>query len=242
MAKLFAKRIKMVMPTIIEETQFSFIEGRHLLQSALITNEVIEEARRSHTPCLIFKVDYEKAYDSISWEFLMYMLRRIGFSPKWVKWIEGCINLPQFQFCGSFNWVDEESNDRKFVYKGFLVGSNNVSISLLQYADDTILVVEASMDNVRTLKAILRAFELVLGLKINFAKSCFRAFGVSDQWKQDAAKYLNCSLLTLPFVYLGIPIGANPRVPKSVVDKLLRLQRRFLWGGGLDHNKIAWIK
>ena len=98
MAKLFAKRIKMVMPTIIEETQFSFIEGRHLLQSALITNEVIEEARRSHTPCLIFKVDYEKAYDSVSWEFLMYMLRRIGFSPKWVKWIEGCINLPQFQF------------------------------------------------------------------------------------------------------------------------------------------------
>ena len=32
------------------------------------------------------------------------------------------------------------------------------------------------------------------------------------------------------------------RVPKSVVDKFLRLQRRFLWGGGPDHKKIAWIK
>jgi len=80
-AKLLVKRMKMVMPTIIDETQFAFIEGRHLLQSALITNEVIEEARRSHKPCLIFKVDYEKAYDSVSWEFLLYMLRRMGFSP-----------------------------------------------------------------------------------------------------------------------------------------------------------------
>ena len=31
------------------------------------------------------------------------------------------------------------------------------------------------------------------------------------------------------------------RVPKSVVDKLVRIQRRFLWGRGPDQNKIAWI-
>jgi len=32
------------------------------------------------------------------------------------------------------------------------------------------------------------------------------------------------------------------RIPKSVVEKLHRIQHRFLWGGGLDHKKIAWIK
>ena len=32
------------------------------------------------------------------------------------------------------------------------------------------------------------------------------------------------------------------RVPKKVVDKLVCLQRKFLWGGGADHNKIAWVK
>ena len=32
------------------------------------------------------------------------------------------------------------------------------------------------------------------------------------------------------------------RVPKSVADKLVRLQRRFLWGGGPDQNKIAWVR
>ena len=80
------------------------------------------------------------------------------------------------------------------------MGSKNVNISILQYADDTIFFGEASMDNVKALKATLRAFELISCLKINFAKSYFGAFGVNEQWKLDAAKYLNCSLLTLPFV------------------------------------------
>ena len=67
------------------------------------------------------------------------------------------------------------------------------------------------MENVKEIKTILRTFELVSGLKINFAKRCFGAFGEIDQWKQQAAKYLNCGLLTFPLVYLGIPIRANPR-------------------------------
>ena len=66
------------------------------------------------------------------------------------------------------------------MYKGLLVGSNNVSISILHYADDTIFFGEASMENVKDIKAILSTFELVSGLKINFAKSCFGASGVTD--------------------------------------------------------------
>ena len=177
----------------------------------------------------------------------------------------------------------------KRIYKGFLVGINRVEVSI--HADDTIFFGEATMENVRAIKAILRAFELVSGLKINFATSSFGAFGVPDQWKIVAANYLNCSLMSFPFTYLGVPIGANPRrsqtwdpiiskcerklakwkqkhlsfggrvtliksmltsipiyflsffrVPKKVVDKLVRLQRNFLWGGGHDQNKIAWIK
>ena len=89
-AKLLANRMK-VMPFIIHETQSAFIEGRHLIQSAMIANEVVDEAKRSQKPCLVFKVDYEKAYDSVSWEFLIYMLRRMGFCAKWIQWIEGCL-------------------------------------------------------------------------------------------------------------------------------------------------------
>ena len=125
------------------------------------------------------------------------------------------------------------------LYKGFNIASSEVSISLLQYADDTIFFGEASMENVKVLKAILRTFEVVSGLKINFAKSSFGAFGRDDQWRQMAATYLNCSQLALPFVYLGIPIGANPRqahVWEPIIQKyerrLARWKQRYISFGG----------
>jgi len=64
------------------------------------------------------------------------------------------------------------------------VGANNVEINILQYADDTIFFGEATMENVNAIKVILRSFELVAGLKINFAKSCIGAIRMSDQWNQ----------------------------------------------------------
>ena len=62
-----------------------------MLHSVLIANEVVEEVKRGSKSCLVFKVDYEKPYDSVSWDFLVYMLWRMGFCPKWITWIEGCL-------------------------------------------------------------------------------------------------------------------------------------------------------
>jgi len=50
----------------------------------LIANEVAEEAKRRQKLCTVFKVVYEKAYDSVSWEFLVYMLKRLDFCSKWI--------------------------------------------------------------------------------------------------------------------------------------------------------------
>ena len=189
---------------------------------------------------MVFKVDYEKTYDSVSWNFLIYMLRRLGLCPKWIKWVEGCLKSasisvlvngsPSAEFIPQrglrqgdplapllFNIVAKGLNGlmreavEKNLFRGFLVGRNNVEISILQYADDTIFFGEASMENVKAIKVILRSFELVSGLKINFAKSSFGAIEKPEQWKKDAEKYLNCRLLFIPFTYLGIPIGTNPR-------------------------------
>jgi len=88
-SKLLAKRLKKVMSSIIDGRQSAFIEGRHLLHGVLVANEVVEEAKRKQKLCLVFKVDYEKAYDSVSWNFLFYMIRRMGFCP---RWIEGCLS------------------------------------------------------------------------------------------------------------------------------------------------------
>jgi len=67
------------------------------------------------------------------------------------------------------------------------VGKDGIEISILHYADDTIFFDEASMQNVKVLKAILRSFEMVSGLKINYAKSQFGAVGKSAQWLNEAA-------------------------------------------------------
>lgn len=83
-AKLLARRLKGVLPSIIDEQQTTFVEGRHMLHSVLIVNEVVEEAKRFKKPCLVFKADYEKAYNSVSWEFMLYMLKRMGFYSKWI--------------------------------------------------------------------------------------------------------------------------------------------------------------
>lgn len=64
------------------------MEGRNLLQSVMVTNEVVEEAKRGRNKCLVFKVDYEKTHDLVSWEFLLYMLKRMGNGTKWIGWIK----------------------------------------------------------------------------------------------------------------------------------------------------------
>ncbi|KAL5154172.1 putative ribonuclease H protein [Glycine soja] len=78
------------------------------------------------------------------------------------------------------------------------------------YANDTVFVGEAVWDNIHAIKAILRGFELASGLKIIFAKSQFGVIGDGVNWAREAANNLNCRQLECPFLYLGIPTGANP--------------------------------
>ena len=61
----------------------------------------------------------------------------------------------------------------KGYYKDYKVGNGSYAVSLLQYADDTIFFGDVDQRNVFTIKTILRFFELVPGLKVNFHKSNF---------------------------------------------------------------------
>jgi len=69
-AKVLSNRLKKVLPCIIDEHQSTFMEGRQLLHSVVVASKAVEEAKRRNKSCLVFKVDYEKAYDSVSWDFL----------------------------------------------------------------------------------------------------------------------------------------------------------------------------
>jgi len=83
--------MKEVLSLVIDEHQSVLLRNRGMLDSVLIANEVVEEVRRNQRSALCFKVDYEKAYDSIRGNFLLDMLHRLGFLCKWIKWVKGCL-------------------------------------------------------------------------------------------------------------------------------------------------------
>ena len=189
---------------------------------------------------MIFKVDFEKAYDSVSWGFLNYMMMRMGFSGKWRQWIYGCLSSatisilingsPTSEFVPHrglrqgdplapflFNIVAEgltglmRTAISKNLFHSYRVGRQKEEINILQYANDTLFFGTATMDNIRVLKSILRIFEMVSGLKINYAKSQFGCMGKSEVWCREAALFLNCGQLDIPFSYLGIPVGTTSK-------------------------------
>ncbi|XP_057425987.1 secreted RxLR effector protein 78-like [Lotus japonicus] len=90
-SKLLAIRLKKVMGKLISEQQFAFLGGRQMLDSVVVVNEAIKAAKRAKKPTICFKVDYEKAYDSVRWDFLLYMMGRMNFCRKWINWIKSCL-------------------------------------------------------------------------------------------------------------------------------------------------------
>ncbi|MCI21997.1 cysteine-rich receptor-like protein kinase [Trifolium medium] len=67
LAKVLANRVHLVIGSVIFETQTAFVKDRQILDGILIANEVVDEARRFNKELMLFKVDFEKAYDSVDW-------------------------------------------------------------------------------------------------------------------------------------------------------------------------------
>jgi hypothetical protein len=91
-------------------------------------------------------------------------------------------------------------------FKPFVVKEGEISISHLQYVDDTLFIGEECVENLWCIKAILRWFELMSGLKVNFSKSNLIGINIEGGFLQVAAKFLKCKLGKLPFIYLGLPV------------------------------------
>jgi len=73
-SKVLSCRMKKVLPLVNDECQSAFLKDRGLLDSVVVANEVVEKLRRCGKRGLCLKVDYEKAYDSVSRAFLTDML------------------------------------------------------------------------------------------------------------------------------------------------------------------------
>jgi len=168
------------------------------------------------------------------------MLGRLGFYSTWIKWIRGCMELATVSVLVNESPTEEFRPAKRlrqgdpltpFLYilvaeglaglerqalKANLmhrvkIGSKEVEVNLLQFADDTLFFCEDSRSNVFIMKTILRGFELASGLKINFHKSKLAGINVQNYDLSCYLEILNCGLMSNPFKYLGLEVGGNPR-------------------------------
>ncbi|GKD13922.1 RNA-directed DNA polymerase, eukaryota, reverse transcriptase zinc-binding domain protein [Tanacetum coccineum] len=89
--KLLANRLSLVIRECVSSEQSAFIKGSNILYGLLILNEVMEWHRKRKKRLMIFNVNFEKAYDSLRWEFLDLVMAKMGFGFKWRMWIKGCL-------------------------------------------------------------------------------------------------------------------------------------------------------
>ncbi len=82
-SNVLANCLKSVLPKLISKFQNAFIQGRKILDSVLIANEVLDSRLKQGQLGVLCKLDIEKAYDHLSWDFLLYLLRRCGFLGQW---------------------------------------------------------------------------------------------------------------------------------------------------------------
>ncbi|XP_071735979.1 uncharacterized protein [Rutidosis leptorrhynchoides] len=93
LAKLLSNLLKKVIPNLVNFEQSGFIKGRNIMDGALIANETISFLKNNRRKSLVFKVDFEKTFDCLNWEYLEEIMSIIGFGKRWIKWILYCLNI-----------------------------------------------------------------------------------------------------------------------------------------------------
>jgi hypothetical protein len=105
-------------------------------------------------------------------------------------------------------------------------------LSVLQYADDTILFMDHDYDKACNLKLILCAFEQLSGLKINFHKSEIFCFGAAKESEHLYSQLFGCKTGTYPFRYLGIPMHVRKLSNADWATLLERIEKKLgSWKG-----------
>jgi hypothetical protein len=98
---------------------------------------------------------------------------------------------------------------------------------IIQYVDDTLLILPAQLDEIMVVKDTLVKFSKSIGLKINFSKSQMLPINVDEEVLKQLAEEFGCQVGTMPFTYLVLPLGTTRPTIAELSPLVCRLERKL---------------
>ncbi|XP_016200333.1 uncharacterized protein LOC107641352 [Arachis ipaensis] len=162
------RRMRSVMPGLVGETQSTFVKGQKIHDGALIACETVHWLKTRKKKVAIIKLDFQKTYDLVKWSFVDIVLQKMGFGWRWRELVKECVSsasmsilindspskpfkmergLRQGDQPSLFLFVLVVDVLHKMVREAvrnkhilsLLIGNDNIELSHLHFADDTIL-------------------------------------------------------------------------------------------------------
>ena len=247
LTKTLALRLQRVIPKIVHPNQTGCVKGRYIGENIRILMDMIDFAN-CHTlnSCVAF-LDFEKAFDSVSWQFLFKTLHKFNFGPDFISWIQIIYSKPECAVTNNghasefftitrgirqgcpisallFILVAEVMSinirNSKNI-KGFVLG--DVEIKITQYADDTSLFL-SDIDSLRNVIKLLDNFSTCSGLKLNKEKTEAIQLGIMSHEKSKSN--LGIKWIDQPTKVLGVWICRDPGLitEKNVLEKIQKIK------------------
>jgi len=243
-SKILADRLASIMPAITSVQQRGFIRGRNIKDCICLTSEAINVLnKKSFGGNMALKVDIEKAFDTLDWNFLLRVLKAFGFNDIFCNWIQSILAsakisisingklhgffscsrgvrqgdpLSPLLFCLAEEVISRSTT--KLVREGklkLILGSRNNPVpSHILYADDIMLFCKASNSNIQALTNLFQKYAQISGQFVNPQKSFIYAGSINHHRLLNIATSTGFNIGSLPFTYLGVPIFRGK--PKTI--------------------------
>lgn len=249
-AKVMAQRLAPRMNELVPYTQNAFIRGRSIHEKFIFVKGLVQQYHRQHKEMILLKLDISKAFDTVSWCFLLDMLKWRGFGAKWRLCLVSLFLTAETSILINGN----ESNPFKparGLRQGdplspllFVLATDALQAVVAQakasgllsepaprrpvpsisiYADDAVLFFKPSQQETKVVKAILQIFGAASGLMTNYNKSATTPIQCSQEQLQVVADELQCNIQLFPIIYLGLPLSTRKPTKAEVqpiLDKL----------------------